>query len=175
MSTSNITFITIQNKSVLVHVCFFLFIVCSYICVSKCLLQKNNHKTKHKNNTNCGSAFEPGASGLPYYCTSICVRFGCTRLASCIDSTQQKRKKPKRISRLPWGSGLRRCQSLPTNLSWDSWHRRFTLLPWWPPLQTWACLYVSLCSSYVRLVAGTSSQVPRNGRGRRLLELTNGC
>jgi len=21
----------------------------------------------------CGSAFEPGASGLPYYCTSICV------------------------------------------------------------------------------------------------------
>jgi len=26
---------------------------------------------KHQNNTNCGSAFEPGASELPYYCTSV--------------------------------------------------------------------------------------------------------
>jgi len=34
----------------------------------------NKHKTKHKNGTNCGSVFEPGASGLPYYCASICVR-----------------------------------------------------------------------------------------------------
>ena len=39
----------------------------------------------------CGSAFEPGASGLPYYCTSICVRFGCTRLASCVDSTPKNK------------------------------------------------------------------------------------
>ena len=28
---------------------------------------------------------------------------------------------------------------------------------------------------YVRLVTGTSSQVPWNGRGRRLVELTDGC
>ena len=43
-----------------------------YICVCECLLQNNNHKTKRKNNTNRGSAFEP--SGLPYYCTSsVCV------------------------------------------------------------------------------------------------------
>jgi len=34
---------------------------------------------------------EPGASGLPYYCTSICVRFGCTRLASCVDSKPKKK------------------------------------------------------------------------------------
>ena len=27
------------------------------------------------------------------------------------------------------------------------WHGRSTLLPWWPSLQTWACPYVSLCSS----------------------------
>ena len=56
--------------------------------------------------------------------------------------------------RMPWGSGLHRCQSLLTK---DNWHRRFELLPWWPPLRTWACPYVSLCSSYVRLVTGTSS------------------
>jgi hypothetical protein len=28
---------------------------------------------------------------------------------------------------------------------------------------------------YVRLVTGTSSEVPWNGRGRRLVELTDGC
>ena len=47
---------------------------------------------------NCGSTFEPGASGLPYYCTSICVRFGCTRRAGCVDS---KKKKMWRITRFP--------------------------------------------------------------------------
>ena len=36
-------------------------------------------------------------------------------------------------------------------------HNSFTLLPWWPLLRTWACPYVSLCSSCVRLVTGTSS------------------
>jgi len=34
----------------------------------------------------CGSAFEPGASGLPYYCTSICARSCCTWRATCVDS-----------------------------------------------------------------------------------------
>jgi len=33
-------------------------------------LQNNIHVSK----VHCGSAFEPGASGLTYYCTSICVR-----------------------------------------------------------------------------------------------------
>jgi len=32
-------------------------------------LQNNIHVSK----VHCGSAFEPGASGLPYYCASICV------------------------------------------------------------------------------------------------------
>ena len=54
MSKSNITFITSQNKSVLVHVCFVLFIVCLYICVCKCLLQNNNNQTKYKHNTIVG-------------------------------------------------------------------------------------------------------------------------
>ena len=33
------------------------------------------------------------ASGLPHYCTSICVRFGCTQRASCVDSKPKKKKK----------------------------------------------------------------------------------
>ena len=39
----------------------------------------------------CGSAFEPGASGLPYYCTSTCTRSGCTRRASCVDLNPPKK------------------------------------------------------------------------------------
>jgi len=35
------------------------------------------HNNIHVSKVYCGSAFEPGASGLPYYCTSICVRFWC--------------------------------------------------------------------------------------------------
>ena len=34
----------------------------------------------------CGSAFEPGASRLPCYCTSICVRSWWNWRASCVDS-----------------------------------------------------------------------------------------
>ena len=92
MSKSSVNFFAIPNKSVMVHVCFVLFIVCLYICVCECLLQNNNHKTKHNNNNNCGSAFEPGASRLPYYCTSIYVRSGCTRRASCVDSKPKKKE-----------------------------------------------------------------------------------
>jgi len=86
MSKSNITFITIQNKSVLVHVFFVLLIVCLYICVCEWLLQNNNHQTKHENNTlliqhswvrgplrECRS-IRSGASGFPYYCTPlVCI------------------------------------------------------------------------------------------------------
>ena len=71
-------------------------IVFLYICVCAYLLQNNNHKTKHKNNNDCGSAFEPGASGLPYYCASICVR-SCTVigvLAVWIQNQKQKQKSP---------------------------------------------------------------------------------
>jgi len=83
MPQSNIKFILIQNKSVIVHVCFVLFIVCSYICVCECLLPNNNHQTKHKNHTTlkqhnyvrcplreCRST-RSGTSGLPYYCAPL--------------------------------------------------------------------------------------------------------
>ena len=74
--------------------CFVLFLVCLYICVCECLHQNINHKTKHANNTNCGSTFEPGASRLPYYCASICVRSWCNWRASSVDSkTKQPKKK----------------------------------------------------------------------------------
>jgi len=36
-----------------------------------------------KINTICVSAFEPGASWLPYYCTSICVRSWCNWRLLC--------------------------------------------------------------------------------------------
>ena len=39
------------------------------------------------------------------------------------------------------------------------------------PVHTAACLYVRAC----RLVTKTSFYVPWNGRGRRLVELTEGC
>ena len=42
------TLIPIQNTSVIVHVCFVLFIVCLYTCVWEFLLQNNNHKSKLK-------------------------------------------------------------------------------------------------------------------------------
>jgi len=82
MPKSDIKFILIQNKSVIVH----LFIVCLYICVCEFLLQNNNHKTKHNNNTpskqhslvpdplwECRS-IRSCASGLPYYCAPlVCI------------------------------------------------------------------------------------------------------
>ena len=54
-----------------------------------------NYKKENPNHlrVHCGSAFEPGASGLLYYCTSICARSCCTWRARCVDP---KRKKPKR-------------------------------------------------------------------------------
>jgi len=49
----------------------------------------------------CGSAFEPGASGLPYYCTSICVRSCCNWRASYVDS------KPKKKNARGWRNVVR--------------------------------------------------------------------
>ena len=47
----------------------------------------------HVSKVHCGSAFEPGASGLPYYCTSIYVRFWCNcRWRNCVDSKPKKKK-----------------------------------------------------------------------------------
>ena len=91
-TTIKIQFIPIQNKSVVVHVCFVLFIVCLYICVCECLLQNNNHKTKHKNNTICarsiaGVPFDSvrrfRASLLPWLCIT-CTHLCRNWVASCV-------------------------------------------------------------------------------------------
>ena len=55
--------------------------------------QNKNHQ-KHTRNTYCESAFEPGASRLPCYCASICVRSWCVCRAISVDSkTKQKNRK----------------------------------------------------------------------------------
>jgi len=75
----------------MIPLCFVLFLVCLYVCVCECLLHNNMRMYTSNQYSNirgplreCRSIW-PGASGLPYYCTSICVRFGCTRLATCVD------------------------------------------------------------------------------------------
>jgi len=110
-SKSNITFITIQNKSVPVHVYFVLLIVCLCICVCECLLQNNNLKSKHKNHTTskqhscvrgplreCRS-IRSCTSGLPYYCTPrVCISAVIGLLAMWrhnIPKTQKKNQKRK--------------------------------------------------------------------------------
>ena len=91
MPKSNKKIIPIQNKFVIVYMCFVLFTVCLYICVCECLLQNNNHETKHQNSTisqqheyvrgplrECRS-IRSGASGLLYYCAPL-VPYYCTPL-----------------------------------------------------------------------------------------------
>jgi len=60
--------------SVFLHVYSVLFLFYSTTCVWVCT------------HIYCGNPFEPGASRLPYYCTSICVRSWCNLPASCVDS-----------------------------------------------------------------------------------------
>jgi len=88
------------------HLCFVLSLVCLYICVCECLFPNNNHRIKHKNNTNCRSAFEPGASGLPYHCASICVRSCCNWRASSVDSKPKKKGEKAKGSSRASTSGL---------------------------------------------------------------------
>jgi len=106
---SNIKFVSIQKKSVNVHVCFVFFIVCLYICICECLLQNNNHKTKHQNDTTfkqhscvrgplreCRS-IRSGASGLPYDCTPlVCISAAIGLLAVWLHN------KPKTKNQKSW-------------------------------------------------------------------------
>ena len=117
------TFITIQNKSVLVHVCSVVLIVCLYICICECLLENNNHKTTHRINTlsnqhsyvrgplrECRS-IRSGASGLPYYCTT-CMHLCRNWLASCVAAWHNKNLKTEpRNHETPTNTS--RCVPLP--------------------------------------------------------------
>jgi len=62
--------------------CVLLFLVCLYIGICECLLQINL----------AGVSSTRDTFGFPQYCASTCVRFGCTRNASCVDTTLKKNK-----------------------------------------------------------------------------------
>ena len=113
---SNIKFIPIQNKSVIVHVCFVLFIFCLCICVRECVLQNNKHETKHNNNTSSKQhsyvrgplrecrPIRSGASGLPYYCAPlVCISVVIELLAVW----RHNKQKPKNLSHVFSSSLLR--------------------------------------------------------------------
>jgi len=53
------------------------------------------HNNIHVSKVHCGSAFEPGVSRLPYYCTSICVRSWCNWRAKLGIPNQKKKKASK--------------------------------------------------------------------------------
>ena len=71
------------------------FLVCLYICVREFLLQNNI--------AGLPSSQAQATFGFPQYCTSTCVRFGCTWNASCVDT---KPKKKKLITNFPSGATL---------------------------------------------------------------------
>ena len=64
----------------IIHVCRFM--MCVLFCFSFIWLHVYVFAIKYM--VHCWSAFEPGASGLPYYCTSTCVRSWCNWRASCV-------------------------------------------------------------------------------------------
>jgi len=69
---------------------------------------------------NCGRAFEPGASALPYYCTSICARSFFTWRASSVDSKPKKKRKasPELCYVAPWKGGFWPDDFSKRNLPW---------------------------------------------------------
>jgi len=77
-----------QNpKLICYNGCVFCFIPRSFV-----YLRMRMPTSKQHCDMNCGSAFDPGASGLHCYCTSTCARSGCTRRASCVDSRPKEKK-----------------------------------------------------------------------------------
>jgi len=86
------------------HVCFYFYFVCLRICAYA-----------FKSRVHCGSAFEPGAYGLPYCCTWIYVRFWCDWRASCVDSKPKKKRARTHLAH---------CLTLPPskpNKSYKAW------------------------------------------------------
>jgi len=84
--------------------CFCGLFYFSFVCMSayanvyfkticECIRKINIRRSE----VNYGSAIEPGASGLPYYCTSTCARSGCTRRANCVDSKPKMKNKISKI------------------------------------------------------------------------------
>ena len=76
------------------HLCAFLLYLARYLCGGKTKKKKSVYRLPFI------PWFIEGVSSsqaLPYYCTSICVRFGCTWRAGCVDS-KPKKKENQRVS-----------------------------------------------------------------------------
>jgi len=92
MSKSNIKLFEVK-KICFFYVCSVLFIVCLYICVCECLFKTTIIKLNIKIILIAGLPSRQAlSSGLPYNCTSICVRASCTQRASCVDSKPKAKK-----------------------------------------------------------------------------------
>ena len=106
----------------------------------------------------CGSALEPGASGRPYYCTSIWVRSWCNWRASFVDSKKKKETKdiiPATLSLLPLrGAAVGRAPTI-LPIDWFCTNfSSFSILHLFQPLGSWckqtnnwsaSCVCVLLC------------------------------
>jgi len=88
----------------------------------------------------CGSALEPGASGRPYYCTSIWVRSWCNWRASFVYSKKKKTKDiiPATLSLLPLrGAAVGRAPTI-LPIDWFCTNfSSFSILHLFQPLGSW--------------------------------------
>jgi len=80
------------------HVCAFWFLVCYVFAI--------------RSMVHCRSAFELGASRLPYCCTSICVRSCCTWCASCVDWNKKNKK-------IECATAVREAFAAPATTAWE--------------------------------------------------------
>ena len=100
-------------------VCMSVYANVSFTTICECLLHNNmrmftsNQYSYVRGPLRVCRSIRPGASGLPYYCNYICVRFGCTRHAGCVDSKPKKKKSGQVVT---GHSHERPCSR--------SWHRR---------------------------------------------------
>ena len=84
LSTLNINndIYTIKIK-LLLRMCALSYSFCLYVCVCECLLQINL----------AGVPWSWATFEFPQYCASTCVRVGCTRNTSCVDTTPKKKNR----------------------------------------------------------------------------------
>ena len=81
-----------------------------YIRVCECLFQNNNHKTKHNNNTNCGSASSQALPGFLITAPpSVCVPDAIGVLAVWIQNQKQKQKNTHSVRHNVWFQGCHNC------------------------------------------------------------------
>ena len=101
-------FSSYKNKNLLLFQCvFFIHAPCFFECILfyVSFIWPHVYVFAIHSMVHCRSAFEPGASGLPYYCTSICVHSWCNWRAS-LWIPNQKKYKNYRLNLIPLGTKL---------------------------------------------------------------------